>query len=88
MTEKPDLASADLQAIAAAGQAVIRCSCGFVAMGADEGHMREAFEVHPCPNRTVDEQPRWWEAIFSLWGFLILTVVAYAVLAGIGKAQG
>ncbi len=57
MTDKAT-AEPDLQALAAAGQAVIRCSCGFVAMGADEGSNREAFESHPCPNRPVEAPPR------------------------------
>lgn len=73
----------DIKALLADGRAAIRCSCGFVVVGDDEAANRYALDDHPCPNRPVEYTP-WYGYVFSLWGVIVLFIVASAVLAGIG----
>jgi hypothetical protein len=77
-----------IEGLIADGRPFVRCACGFVAVSGDEFENRIALQEHPCPHRSivVEADGHWYDRIFSLWGFLILFVLAYAVLAALGKA--
>jgi len=79
-----------VDALIADGRPFVRCACGFVAVSDSKTENRWALEEHPCPHRAdveEDGEDRWYHHVFSLWGLLILVVVASAVLVALGKAK-
>lgn len=86
-----DKIAPEVDRLIADGRPFIRCACGFLAVSADEYENRIALEEHPCPHRgeeTVEYgETRWYHRVFSLYGLLIVIVLAWAVLAGLGKAK-
>lgn len=50
-----------------------KCGCGFETRGFDQERAVELFENHVCPGEPVPT--RWYNAVFSVWGALILVVV-------------
>ena len=79
-------------ALIADGRPFIRCPCGFVAISSSPDANREALEEHACPMEpsTQPRQPRsshWYDFLNSFWGLMIVLVVAWAVLAGMGVTK-
>jgi hypothetical protein len=50
-----------------------KCGCGFETRGFDQERAQDLFENHECPDEPVPT--RWYQAVFSVWGALILVVV-------------
>lgn len=57
----------------------IACACGFEAIGEDETNNYDAFDEHPCPNRARPAPDRWYDAVFSFWGFAVVSAVGFAI---------
>lgn len=56
----------------------ISCPCGFEVIGADEDNNTFAFADHECTLNPA-EPGRWYDAVFSFWGVLIVLAVAWLI---------
>lgn len=59
----------------------MRCGCGFE-LHDDEATI-EVFNEHVC-TAEVERAPRWYESVFSLWGFMVLMALGVAIAAVAG----
>lgn len=79
--------NSDVAALVADGRPFVRCSCGFVAMSSNATDNESALAEHPCPNVVAEEggdEVSWLHFVFSFWGLVIIGVIVYGVLMGIG----
>lgn len=63
----------------------ILCPCGFEVFGYDEEANRWAFGRHLC--MAEFNVRRWYDAVFSLWGALVVALLGVAAV-GVIKALG
>lgn len=71
--------------ILADGRPFVRCGCGFLAASNDATENRYALEEHHCSLAAqAQSDRRWYDGVFSLWGLLIVFIIASAILAGMG----
>jgi hypothetical protein len=82
----PDEPAFDLddEALLNSGRTVIRCACGFLAVGDDPWQIRWAFEDHDCH---YPRQPRHWSTyVFSFWGAAIALIVGSVICTVLRRA--
>ncbi len=88
-TTEPHIGT-DLAALLADGRPFLRCACGFLAVSNSATDNESALSEHPCPNGSVAPggveavETSWLGHVFSFWGLVLVAMLVYAVLMGIG----
>lgn len=90
-TSDPTPTDIDVERVLADGRPAIRCGCGLVVVSDDQETNLEVFAAHDCPltfvETTSEDVDHWYHHVFSLWGWVILGTIAYAIVLIFGHGK-